>query len=33
MSTGSIKRKMFLGSEVLPVREADKLTAIYKPIV
>jgi hypothetical protein len=34
MSTGNIKKKiMFLGSEVQPVRGADKLTAIYEPIV
>jgi hypothetical protein len=34
MSTGSIiKEKMFLGSKVRLVREADNLTAIYEPIV
>jgi hypothetical protein len=32
MSTRNIKI-MFLGSEVLPVREADNLAAIYEPIV
>jgi hypothetical protein len=32
MSTGKIE-KMFLGSEVRPVRGADNLTAIYEPIV
>jgi hypothetical protein len=26
-------KKMFLGSKVRPVREADNLTAIYEPIV
>jgi hypothetical protein len=33
MSTGNIKKKMFLGSEVRLVRGADNLTAIYEPIV
>jgi hypothetical protein len=33
MSTGSIKKKMFLGSKVRLVRGADNLTAIYEPIV
>jgi hypothetical protein len=33
MSTGNIKKKMFLGSKVLLVHEADNLTAIYEPIV
>jgi hypothetical protein len=32
MSTRNIKQIMFLGSKVLPVRGADKRTAIYKPI-
>jgi hypothetical protein len=32
MSTGNIK-KMFLGSKVGLVREADNLTAMYEPIV
>jgi hypothetical protein len=32
MSTGNIK-KTFLGTELLPVRGADNLTAIYEPIV
>jgi hypothetical protein len=27
------KKLMFVGSKVLPVREADNLTAIYEPIV
>jgi hypothetical protein len=30
MSTGNIKKKMFLGSKVRPVRGADNLTAIYE---
>jgi hypothetical protein len=29
MSTGSIKRKMFLGSKLSPVGGADNLTAFY----
>jgi hypothetical protein len=35
MSTGNIKKIkiMFLGSKVRPVRAADNLTVIYKPIV
>jgi hypothetical protein len=33
MSTGNIKKIMFQGSKVRPVREADNLTAIYEPIV
>jgi hypothetical protein len=33
MSTGNIKKKMFLGSKVQFVRGADNLTAIYEPIV
>jgi hypothetical protein len=33
MSTGNIKKIMFLGSKVQPVRGADNLTAIYEPIV
>jgi hypothetical protein len=33
MSTGNIKKIMFLGSKVRLVREADNLTAIYEPIV
>jgi hypothetical protein len=33
MSTGNIKKKMFLGSKVRLVRGADNLTAIYEPIV
>jgi hypothetical protein len=33
MSTGNIKKIMFLGSKVLLVREADSLTAIYELIV
>jgi hypothetical protein len=33
VSTGNIKKLMFLGSKVRPVREADKLTTIHKPIV
>jgi hypothetical protein len=33
MSTGNIKKKMFLGCEVRLVRGADNLTAIYEPIV
>jgi hypothetical protein len=33
MSTRNIKITMFLGSKVLLVGGADKLTAIYEPIV
>jgi hypothetical protein len=33
MSTGNIKKKMFLGSKVQLVRGADNLTAIYEPIL
>jgi hypothetical protein len=33
MSTGNIKKKMFLGSKVWLVRGADNLTAIYELIV
>jgi hypothetical protein len=33
MSTGNIKKKLFLGNEVRLVRWADNLTAIYEPIV
>jgi hypothetical protein len=33
MSTGKIKKEMFLGSKVRLVRGADNLTAIYEPIV
>jgi hypothetical protein len=33
MSTGNIKKIMFLGSKVLLVRGADNLTTIYEPIV
>jgi hypothetical protein len=33
MSTGNIKKIMFLGSKVRLVRGADNLTAIYEPIV
>jgi hypothetical protein len=34
MSTGNIKKIIiFLGSKVWPVREADKFTTIYEPIV
>jgi hypothetical protein len=33
MSTGNIKKDMFLGSKVRLVRDADNLTAIYEPIV
>jgi hypothetical protein len=32
MSTGNIKRKMFVGSKVRLVRGADNITAFYKPI-
>jgi hypothetical protein len=32
MSTGNIKKKMFLGSKVRPVRIAENFTAIYEPI-
>jgi hypothetical protein len=30
MSTRNIKKEMFMGSKVLPVRGADNLTAIYE---
>jgi hypothetical protein len=33
ISTRNIKIIMFLGSKVRQVRRADKLTAIYEPIV
>jgi hypothetical protein len=33
VSTGNIKKIMFLGSKVWPVHGADNLTAIYEPIV
>jgi hypothetical protein len=33
MNTGNMKKKMFLGNKVRPVRGADNLTAIYEPIV
>jgi hypothetical protein len=33
MSTGGVKKIMFLGSKVRPVRGADNLTAIYAPMV
>jgi hypothetical protein len=33
MSTGNVKKKMFLGSKLQPVRGADNLTAIYELIV
>jgi hypothetical protein len=33
MSTRNIKIIMFLGSKVRLVRKADKLAAIYEPIV
>jgi hypothetical protein len=33
MSTGSIKKIMFMGSKVWLVRDVDNLTAIYEPIV
>jgi hypothetical protein len=33
MSTRNLKIKMFLGSELRPVRKAENLTAIYEPIV
>jgi hypothetical protein len=33
MSTENIKKKMFLGSKVRPVRGTQILTAIYEPIV
>jgi hypothetical protein len=33
MSTRSIKKIVFLGSKVRPVRGADNLTANYEPIV
>jgi hypothetical protein len=33
MSTGKIKRKMFLGSKARLVRGDDKVTVIYEPIV
>jgi hypothetical protein len=32
MSTGNIKKKMFVGRKVRLVRGADNLTAIYEPI-
>jgi hypothetical protein len=32
MSTGNIKKKMFLGSKVLLVRGADNLNTIYEQI-
>jgi hypothetical protein len=32
MSTGKIKKKIFLESKVRLVRGADNLTAIYEPI-
>jgi hypothetical protein len=31
--TETLKKRMFLGSKVWLVRGADKLTAIYEPIV
>jgi hypothetical protein len=33
MSTGNIKKKMFLAIKVWLMRVADNLTAIYEPIV
>jgi hypothetical protein len=33
MSTGNIKKEMFLGSQVWLVRKADSLTAICEPII
>jgi hypothetical protein len=33
MSTGNIKKIMFLGSKMQLVRGADNFTAIYEPIV
>jgi hypothetical protein len=33
MSTGNIKKIMFLGNKVRLVRGVDNLTAIYEPIV
>jgi hypothetical protein len=33
MSTGNLKKKMFLGSKVRPVHGADNFTTIYEPIV
>jgi hypothetical protein len=33
MSTGNIKKKMFLGSKVRAVGGADNLAAIYEPII
>jgi hypothetical protein len=33
MSTGNIKKKMFLGSKMRLVRGADNLTAIYEQSV
>jgi hypothetical protein len=33
MSTGNIKKKMFMGSKMRQMREADNLTAMYEPIV
>jgi hypothetical protein len=33
MSTGNIKKVMFLGSKVQPALGADSLTAMHEPIV
>jgi hypothetical protein len=33
MSTGNIKKNMFLGIKLLPMRGADNFTAFYEPIV
>jgi hypothetical protein len=33
MSTGNIKKIIFLGSKARLVRGADNITAIYEPIV
>jgi hypothetical protein len=33
ISTGNIKKVMFLGSKVRSMRGTDNLTAIYEPIV
>jgi hypothetical protein len=33
MTTGNIKKIMFLASKVRPVRGADNFAAIYEPIV
>jgi hypothetical protein len=33
MSTGNIKKTMFLGNKVLLVRGANNPTAIYEPVV